>query len=56
MLVTCGRPFGMADVLADTNQPWQVKKNFKASLTIGASGSSGGEGPRNHIQGAGGAI
>lgn len=29
----------------------QVKENVKATLTVSAKGSSGGEGPRTHVQG-----
>lgn len=30
----------------------QVKENVKAKLTVSAKGTSGGEGPRTHVQGA----
>lgn len=29
----------------------KIKKNIKATLTVHSTGGSGGEGPRNHIQG-----
>lgn len=34
---------------ADTSR--QIKENFKANLTVASKGSSGGEGPRTHVQG-----
>lgn len=30
---------------------YQVKEDVKAKLTMASKGTSGGEGPRNHIQG-----
>lgn len=30
---------------------FQVKEDVKAKLTMASKGTSGGEGPRNHIQG-----
>lgn len=29
----------------------QIKKDIKAKLTLNATGASGGEGPRTHVQG-----